>query len=82
MERSFPGNRGFRGADSIALLRGMARLRPSDSRLIVLHYHHFLRGSESDEDARFVRNLAEDLQCEFRCNWDLQAYPTFFDLHG
>lgn len=63
------------GADSIALLRGMARLRASDTRLIVLHFHHYLRGTESDEDARFVRNLAEVLQCEFRCNWDLKT-PT------
>lgn len=49
------------GADSVALLRAMLELRqelgivPS-----VVHFNHRIRGGESDADAEFVANLAEE----------------------
>ena len=54
------------GADSIALLRALAALRPANAagRLIVAHLNHGLRGDESDGDARFVAELAAALGIE------------------
>lgn len=51
------------GADSVALLRLLARVRPANSRgkLLVGHFNHKLRGGESDEDERFVQHLAKSL---------------------
>lgn len=47
------------GADSVALLRGLAELKGSSGagRLIAAHFNHRLRGSESDADEEFVRQL-------------------------
>ena len=45
------------GADSVALLHALATLY-SSRRLCVIHLNHCLRGSESDADADFVRELA------------------------
>jgi tRNA(Ile)-lysidine synthase len=54
------------GADSVALLRLLAELRPHlGIRLNVLHFHHQLRGAEADEDERFVAALARDLGFDF-----------------
>jgi len=54
------------GADSVALLRLLAELRPPlGIRLKVLHFHHQLRGAEADEDERFVAALARDLGFDF-----------------
>jgi len=54
------------GADSVALLRLLAELRPElGMRLKVLHFHHQLRGAEADEDERFVAALARDLGLDF-----------------
>jgi tRNA(Ile)-lysidine synthase len=54
------------GADSVAMLRIFAELR---SRLgipiLVLHFNHQLRGTEADEDERFVKMLAEEFHLEF-----------------
>lgn len=48
------------GADSVALLRFLAALRPQFGwDLVVCHIHHGLRGAEADRDERFVRALAE-----------------------
>jgi tRNA(Ile)-lysidine synthase len=54
------------GADSIALLRALAALRPVDAigRLIAAHFNHRLRGDESDGDERFVADLAAKLGIE------------------
>ena len=52
------------GADSVALLRGLAELREPQS-LIVAHLNHLLRGAESDADAEFVRELAHSLHYTF-----------------
>jgi len=56
------------GADSVALLRGMASARSTlagSGRLIVAHFNHGLRGAESDADQAFVEELAArfQLQC-------------------
>jgi len=48
------------GADSVALLRALARFA-SPGLLVVAHFDHGLRGAESDGDARFVRDLALSL---------------------
>jgi len=55
------------GADSVALLRAMAALVPSNSvgRLVVAHLNHQLRGDDSANDERFVRDLAETLGLSF-----------------
>ena len=53
------------GADSVALLRVLADLRPElGIGLAVLHFNHQLRGSESDDDEHFVASLAEGLGME------------------
>ena len=59
------------GADSVALLRLMAELRkqgknPPRGFLIAAHYNHALRGSESDDDQRFVHKLADKLGLRFQ----------------
>jgi tRNA(Ile)-lysidine synthase len=54
------------GADSVAMLRIFAELRTQlGIRVLVLHFHHQLRGTEADEDERFVKVLAQELQIEF-----------------
>jgi tRNA(Ile)-lysidine synthase len=54
------------GADSVALLRILARLRAPGARLWVAHFNHGLRGAEADADQQFVGELAVRLGCEFR----------------
>jgi tRNA(Ile)-lysidine synthase len=54
------------GADSVALLRLLDRLRDElGITLAVVHFNHELRGAESDGDAAFVAELAEALKLEF-----------------
>ena len=54
------------GADSVALLHLLCGLRAQlGVRLLVLHFHHQLRGAEADEDERFVAALARNLGLEF-----------------
>jgi tRNA(Ile)-lysidine synthase len=49
------------GADSVAILRALAALKIGGTgRLIVAHFQHGLRAA-ADEEARFVRALAEQL---------------------
>ena len=51
------------GADSVCLLHVLRELASQwDLRLSVLHLNHGLRGAESLEDERFVRNLAAQLE--------------------
>lgn len=51
------------GADSVCLLHVLFEIAPRwPLQLSVLHLDHGLRGAESDEDARFVKNLADSLQ--------------------
>lgn len=53
------------GADSVCLLHVLLKLAPHWAlRLRVMHLNHRLRGQESDQDAEFVRNMAEQLGLE------------------
>jgi tRNA(Ile)-lysidine synthase len=54
------------GADSVAMLRIFAELRTDlGIVVVVLHFHHQLRGTEADEDERFVKALAEQFHLDF-----------------
>jgi tRNA(Ile)-lysidine synthase len=50
------------GPDSVALLRALVEL---EARPVVLHVNHGLRGNESQEDAKFVRELCEKLGLDY-----------------
>lgn len=55
------------GADSVALLRGLAEIRlTGPGRLVGAHFNHGLRGAESEADERFVVELCQSLglECE------------------
>jgi tRNA(Ile)-lysidine synthase len=53
------------GADSVALLRILQNLREElGVTLLVVHFDHMLRGEDSQNDARFVKDLAETLDLE------------------
>ena len=57
------------GADSVALLRLMLELRGDMGFLLsVVHFNHKLRGTESEDDELFVRNLASAHKLEFFCD--------------
>jgi tRNA(Ile)-lysidine synthase len=49
------------GADSVALLRGLAAQRGGPGRLLAAHFNHALRGEESDRDEQFVVELCQRL---------------------
>jgi tRNA(Ile)-lysidine synthase len=54
------------GPDSVALLYGLLALQPEfDLKLYVAHLNHKLRGAESDEDEKFVKELARHLKLKF-----------------
>jgi tRNA(Ile)-lysidine synthase len=54
------------GADSVALLRLLDRLRDElGITLTVVHFNHDLRGAESEADRAFVAELAGTLKLEF-----------------
>ncbi len=54
------------GADSVAMLRIFAELQTQlGIAILVLHFHHRLRGMEADEDERFVKALAGEFHLEF-----------------
>ena len=56
------------GADSVALLRGLAALKgEGEGRLVVAHFNHQFRGEESDADERFVCRLANELGLRCEC---------------
>ena len=52
------------GADSVALLRALHAIHRGQ--LVVTHVNHQLRGTESDSDEAFVRELAERLGMAYR----------------
>jgi tRNA(Ile)-lysidine synthase len=53
------------GADSVALLRLLLELRSElGIVLTVVHFNHKLRGTESDEDEKFVAELAKQFRLE------------------
>lgn len=54
------------GPDSVALLYALLEIKDElDLDLCVAHLNHKLRGRESDEDQRFVKNLASELNLKF-----------------
>jgi tRNA(Ile)-lysidine synthase len=54
------------GADSVALLWLLAELRAKlGIHILVLHFHHQLRGASADEDERFVAGTAREIGFEF-----------------
>src|SRR5437899_13017842 len=54
------------GGDSVALLRLLDELREVlGIRLLVLHFHHQLRGPDADADEQFVAQLANARGLEF-----------------
>ncbi|HEX7401967.1 MAG TPA: tRNA lysidine(34) synthetase TilS, partial [candidate division Zixibacteria bacterium] len=54
------------GPDSVALLFGLFALKSDlDLKPYVAHLNHKLRGKESDEDERFVRDISSRLKLEF-----------------
>ena len=54
------------GADSVALLRLLNELKSElGVRLLVLHFHHQLRGADADADEQFVARLASERGFEF-----------------
>jgi tRNA(Ile)-lysidine synthase len=54
------------GADSVALLRGLAERRAELGLVLhAVHLHHGLRGDEADGDEGFCRALAEELGLPF-----------------
>jgi tRNA(Ile)-lysidine synthase len=56
------------GADSVALLRLLLELRRELGIVLsVVHFNHQLRGSDSDDDERFVAGLAEQHRLQFHC---------------
>jgi tRNA(Ile)-lysidine synthase len=66
------------GADSVGLLRILVELRQElGTVLSVLHLNHQLRGTESDADEQFVRDLALQHDLEFFCeSGDVKALAT------
>jgi len=64
------------GADSVALLRLLLELRKQLGVVLsVVHFNHKLRGAESDEDERFVAQLALRHKLELHCeSGDVATY--------
>lgn len=55
------------GADSVSLLLALNELKKRKKfnlRIVVAHFNHQLRGEDSDEDERFVSNLAAEFNFE------------------
>jgi tRNA(Ile)-lysidine synthase len=54
------------GPDSVLLLEFMKQMAHEKGLVVaVVHFNHHLRGTESDQDERFVRDLAARLDLEF-----------------
>ncbi|KPL05543.1 MAG: hypothetical protein AMJ73_00350 [candidate division Zixibacteria bacterium SM1_73] len=54
------------GPDSVALLYALLEIKDEfDLNLCVAHLNHKLRGAESEEDQKFVKNLAHKLNLKF-----------------
>src|SRR5580700_10949871 len=66
------------GADSVSLLRLLLELRKEVGIVVsVVHFNHKLRGAESDEDERFVAELAQRHKLELRCqSGDVAAHAA------
>lgn len=60
------------GADSVALLHALVRLRDTGT-LVIAHLNHRLRGAESDGDEVFVRELHDQLHRDGVRDLDLRC---------
>ena len=57
------------GPDSVLLLHFMRQFaREAGLTVAAVHFNHKLRGEESEDDERFVRDLAKELGIEFFCS--------------
>ena len=57
------------GADSVSLalaLYELRKLQKLNLRFVLAHYNHNLRGEESEKDEQFVKNLAGELDLNWR----------------
>jgi tRNA(Ile)-lysidine synthase len=81
------------GPDSVALARGLAELQQEQQwSLELAHFNHGWRGAESDADARFVQELASQLnlvchlghaaELGFRLNLDLDEATSASPVDG
>ena len=69
------------GADSVALLRAMLLLAKEMGLVLsVVHVHHGIRGGAADEDAAFVRALAEEYGLPFHLS--SVDTPAYAEQHG
>jgi tRNA(Ile)-lysidine synthase len=69
------------GADSTALLAGLARIAPEFGlTLHAAHLHHGLRGAEADADLEFVRRLCARLGVPLLAA--RRDAPAFMEQHG
>lgn len=66
------------GADSVALLRLLLELRKDVGAVLsVVHFNHRLRGADSDDDERFVADLAQKHKLELHCgSGEVSAYAA------
>ncbi|MEI6306118.1 MAG: tRNA lysidine(34) synthetase TilS, partial [Deltaproteobacteria bacterium] len=63
------------GADSTAMLDLLSRLPNFSLKLVAAHMNHSLRGSESDKDEDFCRQLALRYSIPFESRWlDVREY--------
>lgn len=53
------------GSDSVCLLYLLMQLDNLNLKPVIAHVNHCLRGKESERDAKFVEQLADDLRLEF-----------------
>lgn len=81
------------GADSVALLRALDAARPPQTAfpLVVAHFNHRLRGSDSDADEEFVAQLQSELSasgrgpvslCRTRCDIAAEAHAQRENLEA
>jgi len=57
------------GADSVAMVRSLTRIITPElrSNLVIGHVNHGWRGQQSEDDAEFVQNMAEEVGLEVDC---------------
>ena len=57
------------GADSVAMVRSLTRIITPElrSNLVIGHVNHGWRGQQSEDDAEFVKNMAEEVGLEVDC---------------
>jgi tRNA(Ile)-lysidine synthase len=66
------------GADSVAMLRLLAKLSSNVNCIVAAHYNHGWRGADSDRDEQFVRELCTELNVHLvvRRHGEYTTVPT------